>query len=204
MLRRNFLRNAALTLPVALAAPDMLFAENKKSAKKTKIIIIGAGHAGIYIAAQLAADNADVLLLEPGNDTAANAWHNAARHDSSIPVTGKQLDHAVLAAASFDNKKTTTGKQVVAINCSKKGFTLTDGEGALYTADKIVFTTPSQFCDTRAMVYVQTAPSQKLSISIKRNDSASAQCWAAPATGISQQLLSAFAGSSKPAIMCIS
>jgi cation diffusion facilitator CzcD-associated flavoprotein CzcO len=82
MLRRNFLRNAALTLPVALAAPDMLFAENKKNAKRASIIIIGAGHAGLYAAAQLAAANADVRILEPGSGTASNAWHNAAHPDS--------------------------------------------------------------------------------------------------------------------------
>jgi predicted NAD/FAD-dependent oxidoreductase len=204
MLRRNFLRNAALTLPVALAAPDMLFAENKKKAKKTKIIIIGAGHAGIYIAAQLAAENADVLLLEPGSGIAENAWHNVLKDDSSIPAIGKQVEQSVLAAASFDKAKTFTGKQVVKINCTKKGFTLTDSLGNLYTADKVVITTPVEFSKTNAMVHINTDASQKLSVSIKRNDSTSAQCWAASPGGISQQLLSAFAGSSKPAIMCIS
>jgi Pyridine nucleotide-disulphide oxidoreductase len=204
MLRRNFLRNAALTLPVALAAPDMLFAENKKNAKKASVIIIGAGNAGIYIAAQLAAANANVLLLEPGNGIAENAWHNFQQDDSSTHATRNQVDRSVLAAASFDKTKTYTGKQVVKINCTKKGFTLTDNLGNFYTADKIVFNTPVEFSKTKAMVHINTAASQKLSISIKRNDSTSAQCWATSATGINEQLLTAFTSSSKPAIMCIS
>jgi NADH dehydrogenase FAD-containing subunit len=204
MLRRNFLRNAALTLPAALAAPDMLFAANNKTAKKASVIIIGAGNAGIYIAAQLAAANADVLLLEPGSGIAENAWHNLPKGDSSIPAIGKQVEQSVMAAASFDKAKTFTGKQVAGISCTKKGFTLTDSEGKLYSASKIVFTTPSGFSDTKAMVHIHTAPLQKLSLSIKRNDSAGAQCWAASATGINEQLLTAFTSSSRPAIMCIS
>jgi predicted NAD/FAD-dependent oxidoreductase len=204
MLRRNFLRNAALTIPVALAAPEMLFAENKKNAKKASVIIIGAGHAGIYIAAQLAAADADVLLLEPGSGIAQNAWHNVQQDESSTPATGNQVEQSVLAAASYDKTKTFTGKQVVKINCTKKGFTLTDSLGNLYTADKVVFTTPVEFSKTNAMVHINTAASQKLSVSIKRNDSTSAQCWAASPGGISQQLLTAFTSSSKPAIMCIS
>jgi predicted NAD/FAD-dependent oxidoreductase len=204
MLRRNFLRNAALTLPVAIAAPDMLFAQDKKNAKKASVIVIGAGNAGVYVAAQLAAANATVLLLEPGSGTAANAWHNAAKPDSSIPPAGKQLDYAALTAASFDKSKTITGRQVVKINCTEKGFTLTDSQGNVYTANKIVFATPTEFCDTRAMVHITTAPSQKISLSIKRNDSKSAQCWATSAAGINNQLLTAFTGSSKPAFMCIS
>jgi predicted NAD/FAD-dependent oxidoreductase len=204
MLRRNFLRNAALTLPVALAAPDMLFAENKKNVKKSKVIIIGAGHAGLYAAAQLAAANADVLILEPGSSTAASAWHNTPQHDGNIPVTGKQLEQSALAAAFFDKTKTFTSKQVVKISCTKKGFTLTDSEGSLYAADKLVFTTPLEFSRTKAMVHINTAVSQKLSVSIKRNDSTSAQCWAASPAGLSQQLLTAFNSSGKPAIMCIS
>ncbi len=204
MLRRNFLRNAALTLPVALAAPDMLFAENKKTAKKISVIIIGAGNAGIYVAAQLAAANAEVLLLEPGSGIAENAWHNPLQQAGSIPAPGNQVDQSVLAAASFDKSKTFTGKQVVNINCTKKGFTLTDNLGEQYTADKLVFSTPVEFSKTKAMVHINTAASQKLSISIKRNDSTSAQCWAASPAGISNQLLTAFSSSSKPAIMCIS
>jgi predicted NAD/FAD-dependent oxidoreductase len=204
MLRRNFLRNAAFTLPVALAAPELLFAKNKKTAKKAKVVIIGAGNAGLYVASQLAAANTDVLLLEPGNGTALNAWHNTAKQDGNIPVMGKQLDHAELATASFDKLKTVTEKQIVKIDCTEKGFTLTDNEATIYTADKIVFATPFQFCDTKAMVYVNTAASQKLAISIKRNDSTSAQCWATSAAGINEQLLTAFNRSSKPAILCIS
>jgi hypothetical protein len=100
--------------------------------------------------------------------------------------------------------KTDTGKQIVKISCTKKGFILTDNGGNLYTADKIVFNTPVTFSKSRAMVHVDTAASQKLSISIKRNDNESALCWATSAAGINEQLLTAFTSSSKPAIMCIS
>jgi malic enzyme len=204
MLRRNFLRNATFTLPVALAAPGMLFAGNNKALKKAKVIIIGAGHAGLYVASQLAASDTDMLLLEPGSGTAADAWYNVPQQDSSIPATGKMTDHAALTAASFDREKTVTGKHLVKISCSSKGFTLTDNHGDVYATDKVVFATPVEFSQAKAMVHINTAAARQLSVSINKNGSTSAQCWAAPAAGINEQLLTAFTGSSKPAILCIS
>jgi predicted NAD/FAD-dependent oxidoreductase len=203
MLRRNFLRNAALTLPVALAAPEMLFAENSKNVKKSCVVIIGAGNAGMYIAAQLAAANKDVLLLEPGNGIAGDAWHNTSPDSDSMPETSSQTKQHELTAA-FDKTKILTGKQVIAIACGNKGFTLTDNEGNVYKADKLVCATPIEFSQTKAMVHIRTAASQKLPVSIKRNDSTSAQCWAASSAAICGQLLAAFCSSKKPAIMCIS
>lgn len=56
MQRRNFLRNAALTLPVALIAPEALLASNESSAQATAIILVGSDAATQQVAERLAAN----------------------------------------------------------------------------------------------------------------------------------------------------
>lgn len=73
MLRRNFLRNAAFTLPVAMVAPKALLASDSNNSQKAGIIIVGTGEAASQAAKLLAADNADLLVLEPSSNTAATA-----------------------------------------------------------------------------------------------------------------------------------
>ena len=94
----------------------------------------------MYIAAQLTAANKDVLLLEPGNGIAGDAWHNTSPDSDSMPETSSQTKQHELTAA-FDKTKILTGKQVIAIACGNKGFTLTDNEGNVYKADKLVCAT---------------------------------------------------------------
>jgi hypothetical protein len=56
MLRRNFLRNAALTLPVALIAPEALLASNQSSAQEAAVILVGSDAATQQVAERLAAN----------------------------------------------------------------------------------------------------------------------------------------------------
>jgi hypothetical protein len=56
MLRRNFLRNAALTLPVALIAPEALLASSQNSPKNAGIIIVGNDATTQQVAELLAAN----------------------------------------------------------------------------------------------------------------------------------------------------
>lgn len=57
MQRRNFLRNAALTLPVALLAPDALLASNETSAQQAAVILVGSDAATQLVAERLTANN---------------------------------------------------------------------------------------------------------------------------------------------------
>jgi thioredoxin reductase len=201
MLRRNFLRNAAITLPVAIAAPHTIFAADSAGVKKVPVIIIGAGNAALYLASALAAANTDVLVLEPGNDTATNAWHNSMLQHTS-PV-GKQISHDELDTATFNQSKIITGRQLKKISCGSKGFTITDNHGQTYSAAKVIFNTPVEFSNTKAEVHIQASSEKKISISIKRNDSTSAKCVAVQATGICNEVITAFTAGSKPTIMCV-
>lgn len=58
MQRRNFLRNAALTLPVALIAPEALLASNENNAQKAGVILVGSDDATQQIAQRLTANKA--------------------------------------------------------------------------------------------------------------------------------------------------
>ncbi len=174
MLRRNFLRNAAFTLPVALVAPEALLASN--STKKAGIIIVGTGAATLQVADQLAADKADILILEAGSQIV------------------------------LDSTKATTltRKQVTKVHCNKQGFLLTDDQGNSYSSTKLIFAGTASFCDNSAKVYVQASDARQLTLSIKRNGPNSATCWAVPNNQADPYLLSSFINSNKVAFMCLS
>ena len=66
MQRRKFLTNLAITLPVGLVVPDILFGATSGNRKvvTTKVLILGAGNAGMYIAQKLAEKNIEFVIAE--------------------------------------------------------------------------------------------------------------------------------------------
>jgi hypothetical protein len=63
MLRRNFLRNAAFTLPVALIAPEALLASSQNSPQEAGIILVGTDAATHQVAELLAANGQKATAL---------------------------------------------------------------------------------------------------------------------------------------------
>jgi hypothetical protein len=151
MLRRNFLRNAALTLPVAMVAPNALLAETGNAPHTTDLIFIGNG---------------------------GNLPH-------LLPASTLALDSAS------------------SIVCNGKGFLLTDRQGKRYHTAKIVFANTFSFCDTKARLHVQTSGTQTTTLSIKKDDRHSVRCWISPSGTQAEQVLPAFMGSNKAAILCL-
>lgn len=80
MQRRKFLTNLAITLPVGLVVPDILFGATSGNRKvvTTKVLILGAGNAGMYIAQKLAERNIEFVIAESSSHIGENAGYNTA------------------------------------------------------------------------------------------------------------------------------
>ena len=95
MKRRNFLSNIALTLPVGLLAPDLIFAaDNYKNAQQTQAIIIGKDAATIDAHQQLLhAQLSSLLTTATIQPILSAAVVNIQQHKNGFVVTDKNGNH---------------------------------------------------------------------------------------------------------------
>ncbi|MEI2739129.1 MAG: NAD(P)-binding protein [Chitinophagaceae bacterium] len=165
MQRRKFLTNLAITLPVGLVVPDILFGATSGNRKivTTKVLILGAGNAGMYIAQKLADKNIESVVLEPTSYIGENAGYNTV-NAGFIRQTGRNRKTSIktVSASEYDavTEKVILNFTPTSIQMAGNSFIVRNDQFEYRTA-KIIFHLPVEIDTTTNSIAIKPAGSGK-------------------------------------------
>lgn len=209
MQRRNFIGNLAVILPAGIVAPNLLIEQTPqyKNLVKTKVLILGAGDAALFIAGKLKKEKIDAVVLEPAGGISDSAVYNHIDRAGVI----KQPDlhqNATVSSISEDHYSgtegiVTTGFIPAEITKTADGFIVSDGEKA-YSAEKLIIALPVKVDMDKAVLVIDTAAGNTVKVSCKRNGKKNhTVLQTITAAKIDEQFVMRFAGLNERGILAV-
>jgi predicted NAD/FAD-dependent oxidoreductase len=210
MQRRNFISNLAVILPAGMVAPKLLF-ENEaahRQAIQTKVLVLGAGNAGLFIARQLKKQKIDAIVLEPSGGINQQAVFN---HTEKAGVIRQADKHAKADVVTIRDKQLSEVEEMVVfdflpgqIKKTGTGFLVTNGTHT-YSAEKLVVALPVQMDTTENLLTICITQNNKtVSVSCKRkNQKNPVVLHTVPASRIDEQKVLQFASHQSQGILAI-
>lgn len=173
MQRRNFISNLAVILPAGIVAPKLLLEDSPVKGKlvKTKVLVLGAGDAGLYIARQLKEQKIDSIVLEPAT---GEAMYNHHTKPGIIRQHNKYQKAETVTISAAQNQaiseKVVEGFMPDSIQKTGEGYFVTDGT-TTYQATKLVVALPIELDTTTASLKVKlNGDGKAVHISCKRKN----------------------------------
>jgi thioredoxin reductase len=176
MQRRNFISNLAVILPAGIVAPKLLLEDSPVTGKlvKTKVLILGAGDAGLFIARKFKEQKIETVVLEPGSGAGNEAIYNHHaqpgiirqynQHQKAETVTISSAHHEAIS------EEVNAGFVPTSIRKTGEGYFVTDGT-TTYQATKLVVALPLELDTTSANLKVNLNTEGKaVHISCKRKN----------------------------------
>ncbi|MCX6317630.1 MAG: hypothetical protein NTW29_10085 [Bacteroidetes bacterium] len=176
MQRRNFISNLAVILPAGIVAPKLLLEDSPVTGKlvKTKVLVLGAGDAGLFIARKFKEQKIETVMLEPGTGTGTEALYN---HHTQPGIIRQHNQHQkaetiTISAAHVQpiSEEVNAGFIPTSIRKTGEGYFVTDGS-TTYQATKLVVALPIELDTTSASLKVKlNADGKAIHISCKRKN----------------------------------
>jgi monoamine oxidase len=210
MQRRNFISNLAVILPAGMVAPKLLF-ESKPSYKKiiqTRVLVLGAGTAGLFIAQKLKKEQLSTLLLEPSGGTNQSAVYN---HTVTSGVIRQKDKHQKAEVETILHHQYQELEEMITLNFipteitkTADGFIVTDDTTA-YSTTKLILALPVQIDSSTASVRITLSDQHKdIVICCKRKKQRNPAIFSTlSAEKIDEQQLLKFAHQKSPGILAI-
>ncbi len=174
MQRRNFISDMAVLLPAGMIAPKLLFENTPGSRKlvRTKVLILGAGTPGLFIANKLTQEKIETMLLEPASGSGHAAVYNynvkAGAISQKDKYSNSKIEVITTQEYSGNSKSIVLDFIPREIKRNTEGFIVTDGT-TTYSAEKLIIALPVEMnMQTSSLKISMPASDHSLSISCKR------------------------------------
>lgn len=176
MQRRSFISNLAVILPAGMVAPKLLL--DKKATYKnlvnTRVLILGAGNAALYIAGRLKEDRISFVIAEPSGGAGEAAIYNHSVKPAVISQENRDQKAITreISSGQVDSLRDEVVHGFIATTIEKtdKGFIVSDGERA-FAAEQIIVSLPAELKDSPGSLNIKLTDTQNLQVARKLNGS---------------------------------